>query len=259
MRADERQPVAMIKNCADTSEPSPLPPLRVRIVQRPVASSNVADYHAGVELDVAAQIEAIGNVVRVIEDLGLGRVALRPLPLLLELVGELVRVLHALDVAARAGIAIPVPGPADAVAGFEHPHRQADAPGAVQHVHAREPGPHDHYVVITHARIVTIVHPSRPEALGSGEPARVTRIDLLALGEGLDDRGAEGRHRDAPASTLDHRLANERLAADVELHDGLVVVEEHDSVHFDGRRVTGQLIERGMTFWYTAPVRRPQA
>src|SRR6476660_8793178 len=78
----------------------------------------------------------------------------------------------------------------------------------------------------------------------SGEPARVTGMELLALGEALDDRGAEGRHRDAPASILDHCLANERLAADVVVHDGLVVVEEHDRVHFDRRRLTGQLIER---------------
>src|SRR5204862_106975 len=71
---------------------------------------------ASVELDVVAQVEAIRDVVRVLEDLGLRCVALGPIPLLLELVGELVRVLHALDVAARARVAVPVPGAADATA-----------------------------------------------------------------------------------------------------------------------------------------------
>ena len=69
---------------------------------------------AGVELDVAAQVEAIGDVVDVVQDLRLGGVALGPLPFLLQLVGEGVGILQALDVAARAGIAVPEPGAADA-------------------------------------------------------------------------------------------------------------------------------------------------
>ena len=82
---------------------------------------------AGVELDVGAQVEAVGDVVGVFQDLRLGGEALGPLPLLLQLVRERVRILHALDVAARAGIAVPVPGAADAGALLEHAHRKAEA------------------------------------------------------------------------------------------------------------------------------------
>ena len=85
---------------------------------------------ARVELDVAAQVEAVGDVVEVAQDLGLRRVALGPLPLLLELVGEPVGVLQALDVAARAGVAVPVPGAADAARRPRTPGRRARARAA---------------------------------------------------------------------------------------------------------------------------------
>ncbi len=132
MFADDRQPVAMIRKRAVHSSPG-----SVRTVHRPVASSQRGRLDAGVELDVATQVEAVGDVVGVLQDLGLGRVALGPVPLLLELVGELVRVLHALDVAARAGVAVPVPGAADAAARLEHPRRHAEPAHTVEHVHAR--------------------------------------------------------------------------------------------------------------------------
>ena len=50
----------------------------------------------------------------------LGREALAPLPLLLERLVEIVRVLHAVDVAPRAGVSIPVPGTTDPGTGFEN-------------------------------------------------------------------------------------------------------------------------------------------
>ena len=81
--------------------------------------------HARRELDVAPQVEAVGDVVDVGEDLRLGGVPLAPLPLLLQLVRERVRVVHALDVAARARVAVPVPGAADAVARLEDARRAA--------------------------------------------------------------------------------------------------------------------------------------
>ena len=74
---------------------------------------------AGGELDVASEIEAIGDVVEVPLDLGLLRVTTRPLPLLRKLRGERVAVVVTLGVAPRAGIAIPVPRAADTVAGLE--------------------------------------------------------------------------------------------------------------------------------------------
>ena len=104
--------------------------------------------HAGIEPDVPAQIEPIGDVVGVAQNLRLGGVPLGPVPFLLELVRELVGILHALDVAARARVAVPVPGAADAAAGLEHARRQADRPRPVQHVHPGEPGADDHQVQI---------------------------------------------------------------------------------------------------------------
>ena len=91
---------------------------------------------AGVELHVAAQVEAVGDVVDVLQDLGLGAVALRPLPLLLQLVGEAVGIFQALDVAARAGIAVPEPGAADARAGLVGADLQAQAAQAMDGVEA---------------------------------------------------------------------------------------------------------------------------
>ena len=99
--------------------------------------------HARVELNVAAEIEAVGDVLDVPQDLGLGGIPLRPAPFLLELVAEGVRVVHALDVAAGAGIAVPIPGAADAAARFEDPRGQAEAAQAVEHVQAGEPSADD--------------------------------------------------------------------------------------------------------------------
>src|SRR4030095_2667946 len=70
--------------------------------------------HPRSDLDVAPQVEAIGDVIDVGQDLRLRGVPLAPLPLLLQLVRERVRIVHALDVASRAWVAIPVPGAANA-------------------------------------------------------------------------------------------------------------------------------------------------
>ena len=76
--------------------------------------------HPDTEPDVAPQIEPIRDVVRIAQDLRLRGVALRPFPLLLQRVVELKGVLHALDVAACAGIAVPVPGAPDPVRLLQH-------------------------------------------------------------------------------------------------------------------------------------------
>ncbi|SUF56478.1 Uncharacterised protein [Prescottella equi] len=93
---------------------------------------------AGVELDVAAQIEAIGDVLEVGEDLRLGGVLLAPVPFLLELRGERVRVVHGLDVAAGAGVAVPVPDAADAGRGLEGADRQTLLTEPVYRVESRD-------------------------------------------------------------------------------------------------------------------------
>ena len=80
----------------------------------------------GRELDVRAQLVAVGHEPQVVQDLRLGGVLLRPGPLLLQLRVEAEGVVRGGDVAARPGIAVPVPRPADVVGHVEDPHRQPE-------------------------------------------------------------------------------------------------------------------------------------
>ena len=96
---------------------------------------------AGVELDVATQVEAVGDVVEVGEDLRLLGVFAAPAPFLEQLLREREAVDVALGVAAGAGVAVPVPGAADAAAGFVDLDGEAHhVPQTPQHPHAREAG-----------------------------------------------------------------------------------------------------------------------
>ena len=99
--------------------------------------------HPRVELDIAAQIEAVSDVIEVALQLRLAGEPLGPVPLLLELLGERVAVVPALHVAAGAGIAVPVPRPPHAVALLEHPHRESESPQPVQRVEPGRPGTDD--------------------------------------------------------------------------------------------------------------------
>ena len=101
---------------------------------------------ARVELHVAAQVEAVGDVVDVFQDLGLRAVALRPFPFLLQLVGEAVGIFQAFHVAARAGIAVPEPGAADAGPGFVSAHFQADAAQAMDGIETGETAADNNHV-----------------------------------------------------------------------------------------------------------------
>ena len=99
-----------------------------------------------IEGDVPAQVEPLGNMVGVAEDLRLTGVALRPFPFLLQFVGETVGVLHALDIAAGAGVAVPVPGAANTVACLEDAGPEAGVAQPVQHVEAGESGAYDDHI-----------------------------------------------------------------------------------------------------------------
>ena len=85
-------------------------------------------------------------MVGVAQDLGLRRVALGPVPLLLEVGVERVRVVDALDVAAGARVAVPVPRAADTVGGLVDDGREPEPAQLVQHVQPGEPGADDHRV-----------------------------------------------------------------------------------------------------------------
>ncbi len=99
--------------------------------------------HARGEPDVAAQVEAVGDVVGVGQDLGLRRVLLGPGPFLVELGREGIGILQALHVAARAGIAVPVPGAADPVARLEGDGAEPHLAQAVQGIEPAETGADD--------------------------------------------------------------------------------------------------------------------
>jgi hypothetical protein len=109
---------------------------------------------AGVELDVAAQPEAISDVVGVAQYLGLGGVALRPVPLLLELGRERVGVVERLDVAACAGIAVPPPRATDVAGRLEATDVESESLEAVDRVHPGEPGADDDHVEAIHDEIL---------------------------------------------------------------------------------------------------------
>ena len=102
--------------------------------------------HPRAEPDVAPQVVPIRDMVGVAQDLRLGGVALAPLPFLLQRAVELERVLHALDVAACAGIAVPVPGAADPVGLLVHAGGEPQPAQPVQQVEAREACPDDGHV-----------------------------------------------------------------------------------------------------------------
>ena len=80
--------------------------------------------NAAVELNVALQVELVGDEVQVAQNLGLAGIALGPLPLSHQLGGKRVPIDMAFRIASRAGIAIPVPGAAHPSTCFQHLHRQ---------------------------------------------------------------------------------------------------------------------------------------
>src|SRR5262249_31273750 len=143
--------------------------------------------HPRLELDVATEVEPVGHVLEVPQDLRLGGVALGPRPLLLQLGRERVAVVHRLDVAARPGVAVPPPRPADAAARREPPDGQPRRAQPMVRVQAGEAGAdHDGVDVVGssgHAaslpRIYEVTHTriSAPEgpAVSASSPARVRR------------------------------------------------------------------------------------
>ena len=78
------------------------------------------------ELDIAAEVETVGDVVYVLEDLGLRCITLFPFPFLLQFLGEMIGIFQTLDVTARSRISIPVSRPADAIARLEDPYRKSE-------------------------------------------------------------------------------------------------------------------------------------
>jgi hypothetical protein len=96
------------------------------------------------ELDVGLEVEAFGAMLEIAQDLILLRIALGPVPLLQQVFVERVAIDVAIGIAACAGIAIPVPGAADPVAGLEHGDVEVELVAQrMQHVHAGKSGADD--------------------------------------------------------------------------------------------------------------------
>ena len=100
----------------------------------------------GAEAHVAAEVEPVDHVVEVALGLRLLGEVLLPLPLVEQLLREQVAVGVALGVEPGPGVAVPVPGAADAVAGLEQLHREARLARAVQLVDAGDAGADDQHV-----------------------------------------------------------------------------------------------------------------
>ena len=96
----------------------------------------------GVKADVAPQIIAVGDEAEVAQDFGLGRVFLRPLPRALQFRIEGVAVVDGLNVAACAGISVPVPGAADVVGLLQRHRCEAGLAQPMQKVQAGKAGTH---------------------------------------------------------------------------------------------------------------------
>ena len=99
-------------------------------------------------------------MIQVAQDLRLRGVALRPLPLALQVGVEAVGVVDALDVAARTWIAVPVPRAAHAVGALQHDGGEPEAAQAMQHVEPREPGAHHDDVELVIAQAIRPTVPS---------------------------------------------------------------------------------------------------
>ena len=133
--------------------------------------------HPRLELDVALEVETVRDVIGVAKDLRLAGVALAPLPVLLQVVGETVGILHALDIAARTGVAVPIPGAADAGARLEDRAAKAGSPQAMKHVKAGETGAHHNRVV---TRVTYFGQGHRlPPLWSSADSTRSLRINIL--------------------------------------------------------------------------------
>src|SRR6266481_2536484 len=102
----------------------------------------------GVELDVTPEVKAVSHMVDVAQDLGLRAIALGPLPFLLQLIREGVRILHAFDIAATPRVAVPVPGAANPATGLEGAHSEAEFTQAINRVEPADPGADDDRIEI---------------------------------------------------------------------------------------------------------------
>ena len=91
---------------------------------------------AALELDVAAQIELVGDIVQIALGLGLAGEMLLPVPLVEQFLRERIAVGPAFGIEPGAWVAVPVPSAANVGAGLKNPDRQAEFPQSIELVKA---------------------------------------------------------------------------------------------------------------------------
>ena len=130
---------------------------------------------AAIELDMAAQIEAVRHMLQIAECFGLRGEMLAPAPFLQQLIGKGIAIGVAFRIKARAGVAIPIPGAAQITAGLEHLDRIAKLPQAIQLIEAGNAGADDDHIGLGQGRAGVCRH---------GSPHFIHRIHPFQRGKG---------------------------------------------------------------------------
>src|ERR671922_2691293 len=126
--------------------------------------------HPASALDVAAQVELIGDVIQIALGLGLRGEVFLPVPFLQQFLRAGIAVGPAFGIEAGAGITVPVPGAADAGAGLEHSHPEPEVAQPVELVEAGDAGADDDGVEI-HGRLSCSAVGSRWPSIHAGFPS----------------------------------------------------------------------------------------
>ena len=105
-------------------------------------------HHARAEGNVALQVKLIRGIIQIAQNLRLARVAFGPFPALHQLIRKMIAIAMAFGITPRPGIAVPIPGTAHAITGFQH---MGGKPLAVAQgmelIHAGETGADDQRVI----------------------------------------------------------------------------------------------------------------
>ena len=173
MVGDDSGPIAVIRKRARARPPSS------KVTSHSLsASSPVGGLHARVEGDVAAQVELVGQEFAVAQVLGLAGEMLLPVPFLQHLGREGEAVGPAFRIEACAGIAVPVPGAADAAARLVDARLEAHLAQLQELVHARQAGADDDGVPVL-GHILDLMRACRFSRDAHGVP-HLTLADSIA-------------------------------------------------------------------------------
>ncbi len=124
--------------------------------------------HFSVQLDVAAQVEAVDDVVEILLDVGLLQIASGPVPLLQQVLVEGVAVDETFGVGLSAGVAVEIPGAANAAALLERPDLEPKLIAQlVKHINAAKPGADNNRIEVSFCSS-EIVHGVLPCGTGDG-------------------------------------------------------------------------------------------